>query len=159
MDNEFIIEDLASFKNQFDFFSKIIIGNFWFKDVKGVYLGCNDAVAKLLGFRDCKAIIGKTDYELPWKKDAARLLDDDKKVIASRKAHHFEEKVLSNGKIYIFKVTKVPLLNHDNQTIGTLGVSIDVTKHKLINNLSNTNKKQRMMLETEKKIKKEQEKL
>lgn len=159
MDDQLVIDNIQDFKSQFDFFSKIVIGNFWFKDVNGVYLGCNDTVAKLLGFKDQTSIIGKTDYELPWKENAERLIADDNKVIISQKPHQFEEKAFSNGKHYTFMVTKVPLINHDRKTVGTIGISVDITQDKLFNNLSKINKKQKIMLKKEQEIKKEQEKL
>ena len=41
---------------------------FW-KNKNSVYLGCNDNFAKLAGVKNPEDIIGKTDYDLSWKKE------------------------------------------------------------------------------------------
>ncbi len=40
---------------------------FW-KDINGVYLGCNSKFAEIAGVGSPENIVGKNDYELPWKK-------------------------------------------------------------------------------------------
>ncbi len=54
---------------------------FW-KDRESRFLGCNENFAKAAGLKNRADIIGKTDYDLPWKKsqsDAYR--KDDEEVI------------------------------------------------------------------------------
>ena len=43
---------------------------FW-KDRQLVYLGCNQMLAKQAGFDRSTQVIGKSDYDLPWKKEEA----------------------------------------------------------------------------------------
>ena len=52
-------------------FLRLVIDNipeaaFW-KDRNSVYLGCNQHFAKFAGLNSPLEIIGKTDYDLPWK--------------------------------------------------------------------------------------------
>jgi PAS domain-containing protein len=44
---------------------------FW-KDKDLVYLGCNRAFAEDAGFSSPEEIIGKTDFDMPWKEQALR---------------------------------------------------------------------------------------
>lgn len=102
---------------------------FW-KNKEGVYLGCNTIFAKSLGLHSSKDIVGKTDYDLPVKRqdsDAYRL--DDQQVMASRqpKLHIEEEQVLSNGRKIYLLTSKVPLFDNENNILGVLGVYSDIT--------------------------------
>ncbi|MBP9742559.1 MAG: hypothetical protein KBD37_04290 [Burkholderiales bacterium] len=45
----------------------IIPASIYWKDKNGYYLGCNEYVVKMAGMSNKSDIIGKTDYELPWK--------------------------------------------------------------------------------------------
>jgi two-component system aerobic respiration control sensor histidine kinase ArcB len=110
-------------------------GHIYWKDVNGIYLGCNDNHAKSLGFNSTDEIVGKTDYDLPWKEQADELIRLDKKVIATREPHTTEEFVVfPNGKKATFLSQKQPLYNENNAVIGILGVSFDITDRKEMEN-------------------------
>ena len=53
---------------------------FW-KDRDLVYLGCNQAFADDAGFSSPEDIIGKTDFDMPWKEQAEFYRADDRRVI------------------------------------------------------------------------------
>src|SRR5574339_563111 len=55
---------------------------FW-KDQDLVYLGCNQAFADDAGFSSPEEIIGKTDYDMPWKDQADLYRADDRHVLDS----------------------------------------------------------------------------
>jgi PAS domain-containing protein len=56
---------------------------FW-KDCNSVYLGCNQNFAVSAGLSSPEAIVGKTDYDLPWGVSEAELYRaDDREVIES----------------------------------------------------------------------------
>jgi PAS domain-containing protein len=44
---------------------------FW-KDQNLVYLGCNRAFAEDTGFASPEEVIGKTDFDMPWKTQAGQ---------------------------------------------------------------------------------------
>lgn len=109
---------------------------FW-KDINGVYLGCNNSFAKIAGFKNPLDIIGKTDYELPWSKqesDAYRA--DDKYVVENIEAKlHIIEKITTHDKRqFIIDTSKVPLVDDSGNAFGLLGVFEDVTD---LNNTKN----------------------
>jgi len=123
--------DVKNIEKRLESVIESIAGNHWWKDVNGRYLGCNDAVARLLGFQSPSEIIGKTDYDLPWADVADHLIKHDTEVMRSGKAKEMEERVpAKDGGMLTFLVTKVPMRNKDGKIIGTLGTSVDITDQK-----------------------------
>jgi len=116
---------------------------FW-KDKRGVYLGCNQLFASTFNLKP-EQIIGKTDYDLPVKKeDSEKFIQDDLEVINSGKAIiNIEEKqTLPNGEHRYLLTSKVPLLDKKKRIIGILGIYSDITEKKqLEQNLLESNKK------------------
>jgi two-component system, OmpR family, aerobic respiration control sensor histidine kinase ArcB len=107
----------------------ILPGNFWWKDLQGRYLGCDKSVLNSIGLDNEEAVIGKTDYELPWVELADKLVQGDKKVLESKQAITIEENVFTpSGEVKNFLVTKAPLLDAMCNVIGTVGMSVDTTK-------------------------------
>ena len=101
---------------------------FW-KDVDGVYLGCNEVFARGLGLIPSD-IVGKTDYDLPVKKELSDLYRlDDSEVVKSRKEklNIEEEQEDHNGKKMHLLTSKVPLIDKNDKVIGLLGVYSDIT--------------------------------
>lgn len=56
-------------------------GSIYWKSREGVYLGCNEFQAKMAGFNSCMEVIGKTDYDLPWKNIADILTETDQRIM------------------------------------------------------------------------------
>lgn len=106
---------------------------FW-KDTKGVYLGCNEVFAKDAGLKSPKEVIGKTDYDLPWgKTEAEAYRADDQAVIANcqPKRHIVEPLTRHDGQKIWLSTSKAPLLQPDGKAFGVLGVYEDITVQKL----------------------------
>lgn len=105
-------------------------GNFYWKDGCGRYLGCNDLLLKTLGFKERSELVGKTDQDL-WPQEAEQFIEKDQKVIKAGESFYFEDKVtLHSGAEMYFTVVKVPLRDENNNIIGVIGNSLDVTKQK-----------------------------
>jgi len=103
---------------------------FW-KDKNGVYLGCNKYSAELLGLKDPKDMIGKTDYDVFPKAVADRLRQHDKIVMETGRKIVFEEKVTaSTGKKLIHLTSKSPLYDKKGNIIGIIGNATDITDRK-----------------------------
>jgi PAS domain S-box-containing protein len=108
-----------------------IPGWIYWKDVNGVYLGCNQAEAEILGLRSPEEIIGKTDYDLSWSGAAEILQKTDQRIMGSRRVEEIFEKVTGNdGKEIVMLTKKSPLYNDKGNVIGIIGVSIDITDRK-----------------------------
>src|SRR5262245_7897476 len=85
-------------------------GNVYWKDINGIYLGCNEYMARNAGLASPADIIGKTDFDLPWKEhaDDLRIIDDE--IIKSGIAQVIEEEEkLANGQLVTFITAKKPL--------------------------------------------------
>lgn len=103
-------------------------GHTYCKDLEGVYIACNDSQAKVLGFSSPDSIIGKTDFELPWRRNAEQLRVNDQFVISSGKTFREEEIVtLPDGSTMIYLSHKVPYRDEAGNIIGVMGMSFDTT--------------------------------
>jgi len=103
---------------------------FW-KDTNSVYLGCNKYTAELLGLKDPKDIIGKTDYDLFPKAEADILTYDDKLVIRTgRKIVFSSEITTATGKTIFHMCSKNPLYDKTGNIIGIIGNSCGINDHK-----------------------------
>ena len=108
-------------------------GHIYWKDIKGVYLGCNDKQAASLGLKYGSEVIGKTDFDLPWDKKARdNIVHNDKLIISTKRTETLQESVVINDQKYTFVSQKSPLINTQKETVGILGVSIDITQQKIL---------------------------
>jgi len=106
-------------------------GHIYWKDKEGRYIGCNKQQAESLKL-DKKDLIGKTDFELPWKELAAELTKIDRLVMKNEKTYEVEEIVNLPDRegFSVFLTRKSPLYNQNNEVVGIIGVSIDITERK-----------------------------
>lgn len=104
---------------------------FW-KDNNLRYIGCNPAFAQDAGVADPQELIGKDDYQMPWRDRAELYRADDRRVLESGVPQLFydEPKHGPDGSNGWLRTSKVPLRNHDNEIIGVLGIYEDITEQK-----------------------------
>jgi signal transduction histidine kinase/CheY-like chemotaxis protein len=122
------LQDITIF-DQIKKISACIPGNFYWKNKQAQYLGCNDTLLKTLGFKSVSEILGKTDGDL-WPQYAGELKKNDIQVMKEKKPIFFEETLIFNEKTMYFTAIKMPLLDHEQNIIGILGNSLDITKLK-----------------------------
>lgn len=121
---------LNTLHDQLEKISACVPGNFYWKNTKAQYLGCNDTLLKTLGLKSMADIIGKTDLDL-WPEQADELKENDQRVIQTGETLFLEEKVtMSNQEYHYFTVIKMPLLDEKGNIIGILGNSLDITELK-----------------------------
>ncbi len=105
---------------------------FW-KDRQCVYLGCNKTFAEDAGISEPQTIIGKTDYDLPWKEKEADLYREvDRRVMENDRSElyiHETQRTAKRGDIWLL-TNKVPLHNTKGEVIGVLGTYEDITLKK-----------------------------
>jgi len=126
-------KEKGSIENRFNAVTETIVGNHWWKDLNGRYLGCNDELAQLYGLEAASEMIGKTDYELPWANEAKAIIASDREVI-SRAIKTTSEWATSDktGEPIFFIITKAPLRDQSGVIIGTIGNATDITEQKQI---------------------------
>lgn len=107
-------------------------GLFYWKDKNSVYHGCNDEFARLAGLDSRAQVKGKTDHDLTWKDRAELYIDVDQKVIESGiPSLNYEEVVqVIDGRPMTAITNKVPLWNPKGDVVGLLGITIDITRQK-----------------------------
>ncbi len=105
---------------------------FW-KDRASVYLGCNQVFARAVGLDHPEAIVGKTDFDLPWPRgEAEAYRADDRSVIeqGNPKFHIVEQLQQADGARLWIDTTKVPLTDETGAVYGVLGVYEDITERR-----------------------------
>lgn len=104
----------------------------YWKDINGVYLGCNAQQAKSLAKMAGNSIIGKTDFDLPWGESVAETYrKNDIEVMQTKSVKIVEEKgAIDDLQQRIFISQKAPLFNKNKDVIGVIGVSVDITEYK-----------------------------
>lgn len=123
---------------------------FW-KDTKGVFLGCNSKFAESLGLESPKDIIGKTDYDVTDAENAHEFMETDKEVISGGTAIFKNRQTYKNakGEQLWLNITKVPLHDADGNIMGVLGTMEDITEQvNLENKLKSNNMKYKSLIES-----------
>lgn len=107
---------------------------FW-KDKNSVFMGCNKNFAEDGGFSDPAVLIGKTDYDLPWKKEEADLFRDyDRRVMEADSPilHIIEPQLQADGREAWLDTNKIPLHDAEGNVVGILGTYEDITERRLL---------------------------
>ncbi|PWY54282.1 hybrid sensor histidine kinase/response regulator [Legionella qingyii] len=130
-------EEKLNYKNELhavrDYYENIIAlmpGHVYWLDKNNVFLGCNDRQAKSARLQSRKEIVGKTNYDMPWKDQAEELNKINTLVMETGIPHTVEEYAVMTNGMGIYYSQKVPLHNQNNEIIGVLGISLDITEHK-----------------------------
>lgn len=117
-------KDLELLSNIID---NLPISIYW-KNIEGIYLGSNERMLKLVKE---KKIEGKKDPDLLFMKDFQNLRDVEEKVIKSGKIQKTEQTfILHSRKKIILSIEVGPLFNKNKEITGVLGVLVDITNHK-----------------------------
>ena len=102
----------------------------FFKDTRGVYLGCNPEFARFAG-SEVAAIVGRTDRELFGDAVAESFLENDRLVMEGGEARHNEEWIdYPDGTRALVDTFKAPLRDADGAVAGLVGVSRDITERR-----------------------------
>ncbi|WP_348626097.1 EAL domain-containing protein [Rhizobium sp. 9140] len=102
------------------------------KDLEGRFLIANEATVRDNGFTEMHQIVGLTDFDLHDDAIAARITEGERQVITSGEPiiGMEERAAVENGCERWLMTSKVPLRDKLGRTIGTVGVSRDITDRK-----------------------------
>jgi len=104
----------------------------YFKDLNSRFIRVNEASARNFGCENTAEVIGKSDFDFYEKNYATKTFNDEQEVIRTGKYFYDEEVGLSLAGKETWGIThKMPLRNETGVIIGTFGISIDITQHKL----------------------------
>jgi PAS domain S-box-containing protein len=105
---------------------------FW-KDRDSVYLGGSRTWLKAAGLKSLEEVVGKSDYDLPWKREQAdSFREDDSRVMESGIPEYgiIERYLRADGTPAWAKTNKVPLRDAEGTVTGVLGTYEDITERK-----------------------------
>ncbi|WP_426124270.1 sensor domain-containing protein [Pararhizobium sp. PWRC1-1] len=103
------------------------------KDLKGRFVMVNQAVVHIHGFDAPEQLIGKNDFDLHDAESAAIFFDIEQNVIHSTRAMiDMEELVVdaNTGAKKWLSTTKVPMRDENDDVVGLVGISRDITARK-----------------------------
>lgn len=102
----------------------------YWKDINGVYMGCNKSFAEDSGYSTPDAIIGKTDQEMPWADHADYYCIGDDVVISNAVSSHniITPIQFDGGEQRWLEHNKLPLLDSEGNVSGILGSYQDITQ-------------------------------
>jgi len=130
------INQTTSVNSSAEFLNKIIDNLpqyiFW-KDCNSVFLGCNANFASLVGLKNKKDIIGKTDYDFSWSpEETKKYITDDQKIISRKEPELFYEETQKqlDGKEHNVLVSKIPMVDNQDKIQGIICIYQDITAFK-----------------------------
>ncbi len=105
----------------------------YWKDNNLVYMGCNQAFASQMGLASPADIVGKTDFDLPWKASAPQFREEEQQIILTDSPTlGVEESSFRPGSAQVWgRTNKIPLHDRDGKVIGLLVTSEDITERRL----------------------------
>lgn len=104
----------------------------YFKDLESKFIKVNKATLNKFKLASENEIIGKSDFDLFTNDHAKAAMEDEQKIISSgQPVIGVEEKeTWPDGSTTWVTTTKLPLIDSDNNIIGTFGISRDITLQK-----------------------------
>ncbi len=100
----------------------------FFKDADSKFLGCNKAFEKYINKRS-EDIIGLSEFDLFQKTEASGYLKSDRLIIQTLEAERSTNWIkFPNGQRFLFYTLKTPYFDSDNNLLGIIGISRDITE-------------------------------
>jgi two-component system aerobic respiration control sensor histidine kinase ArcB len=123
-------KELKTIKDYYENIIALMPGHVYWMDKNNVFLGCNNLQAKAANLSSRKAIIGKRNSDMIWKDQADALDALNLKVMQSGKPYATEEYAVMGSGAGVYLSHKVPLFDENQQVIGLVGISLDITAQK-----------------------------
>jgi PAS domain S-box-containing protein len=105
----------------------------YFKDREGRFLQVNPALAKYFGLAQAQEAIGKSDSDFFLEEHASQAMADERKIMQTGEpmVGMVEKETFPDGRIGWSLTTKMSLRDEHGATVGTFGLSRDITSLKL----------------------------
>jgi PAS domain S-box-containing protein len=102
----------------------------FYKDVQGIYLGCNLSLAEFLG-RPKENIIGKTVFDIYPPEQAEKYYQMDQELVKNPGTQIYEFPMeRSDGALRNFIFSKATFVDYSGKVAGLIGVMTDITERK-----------------------------
>jgi len=121
---ENFLQKVASISQVLALFDWLPDAHLYVKDVEGCFMVVNQASAQRNGFSSPDEIIGKTDFDVHPPQMAAAYVEEDKRVMAGRKAIPEQIWLVYDylGAQRWFVSTKIPLFGKRDEVVGLAGI-------------------------------------
>ncbi len=102
----------------------------FYKDLQGVYLGCNKAVEELLGYK-AGDVVGKTNFDLLSTEMANLYSAQDRSVLEEQVTSRIEQSMTyPDGRHVLLDTLLTPFNTSTGEMLGILGICRDITERK-----------------------------
>ncbi|MEP3386594.1 MAG: methyl-accepting chemotaxis protein [Reichenbachiella sp.] len=104
----------------------------YFKDADSKFIRNSRSHAQRFGFDKIEDLVGKSDFDFHGD-HAQEAYDDEQKIIATGEPilNRIQKVDLQSGDLKYLSTTKLPLLDLEDNIVGTFGISRDVTESKI----------------------------
>jgi PAS domain S-box-containing protein len=123
--------ELKSSQDMLQLVLKHIPQHIFWKDTACGYLGCNENFARVSGAGTPENIIGKTDFDLAWRREESEMFRKiDREVIETGEPQfdRIDQHLQADGRDVWMRTTIVPLFDENGNIIGLMGTQEDVTE-------------------------------
>ena len=105
----------------------------YFKDLESRFVMVNKTLANAWGYERRDELIGKSDFDSFKEADARKMYEDEQAIIQSGVPIEGveEETTWKDGHVAWSSTSKIPLIDDSGKTLGTFGISRNITEHKL----------------------------
>lgn len=108
----------------------LLPGHVFWVDRDNVYLGCNNAVARMFCFSSPKDIVGKKNKNFLPKSEAKVLDTMNSRIMEIGESYVLEETTEYNDESKTYLSQKTPFRDSQNNVVGLLGISFDISDRK-----------------------------
>ncbi len=104
----------------------------YFKDLSSKFIRVSKSMVSLFGKEDESEVIGRSDFDFGFEDHARVAFEDEQRIIrtGSPMEDVVEKEKWDDGRITWVSTTKNPLKDLEGKTVGTFGISRDVTRSK-----------------------------
>jgi len=104
----------------------------YFKDLDSKFTLCNQAQARNLNAASVDALIGKTDADFLGPLHSVKAREDELTIMRDRVSmdNQLEKVDFADGSIVWYSTSKAPIIDDDDNVVGVMGITRDVTKEK-----------------------------
>jgi PAS domain S-box-containing protein len=128
--NQNILTELRTTEKLLSSITNLSSDVIYIKDRQSRWIFANPALERIIG-KTADELLGKTDFEIYSNPEIGKtILENDKRIMDSCKEETLEEIVETLEGLRSFISVKTPRFNENDQAIGIVGISHDITEHK-----------------------------
>lgn len=106
----------------------------YFKDLKSQFVKVSKSTLRFFGLENQEELVGKSDFDFFDDEHARPAYEDEQRIIRTDTPALgiVEKEVMSDGRVTWAETSKLPLKSTSGETIGTFGITRDITTSKLM---------------------------